>query len=76
MHLHDYIIISQNKQNNSRLCAILDYHLAYIDHDEMVAKIRPAMRITQLEAKSKSKHRAASFFILREVWRLFITYCL
>ena len=76
MHLHDYIIISQNKQDNCSLCAILDYHLAYSDHDEMVAKIRPAMRITQLEAKSKSKRRAASFFILREVWRLFITYCL
>ena len=26
MHLHDYIIISQNKQDNSRLCTILDYH--------------------------------------------------
>ena len=25
MHLHDYIIISQNKQDNSRLCTILDY---------------------------------------------------
>jgi len=34
------------------------------------------MRITELEAKSKSKRRAASFFILREVWRLYITYCL
>ena len=76
MHLYDYIIISQNKQDNSKFCAILDYHLTYSDHDEMVAKIRPAMRITQLEAKSKSKRRAASFFILREVWRLFITYCL
>ena len=26
MHLHEYIIISQNKQDNSRLCTILDYH--------------------------------------------------
>ena len=26
MHLHDYITISQNKQDNSRLCTILDYH--------------------------------------------------
>ena len=26
MHLHNYIIISQNKQDNSRLCTILDYH--------------------------------------------------
>ena len=76
MHLHGYIIISQNKQDKSRLCAILDYHLAYGDHDEMVAKIRPAMRITQLEAKSKSKRRAASFFSLHGVWRLSITYCL
>ena len=76
MHLHDYIIISQNKQDNSRLCAILDYHLTCGDHDERVAKVRPAMRITELGAKSKSKRRAASFFILRGVWRLFITYCL
>ena len=26
MYPHDYIIISQNKQNNFRLCTILDYH--------------------------------------------------
>ena len=26
MHLHDYIIISQNKQDNSRLFTVLDYH--------------------------------------------------
>ena len=26
MHLHDYIIINQNKQDNSSLCTILDYH--------------------------------------------------
>ena len=76
MHIHDYIIISQNKPNNSRLCAILDYHLACSDHDERVVKVGPAMRITELEAKSKSKRRAASFFILRGVWRLSITYCL
>ena len=42
MHLHDYIISSQNKQDNSRL----------------------------------GKRRAASFFILRGVWKLSITYCL
>ena len=76
MYLHDYIIISQNKQDNSRLCAILDYHLTCSDHDERVAKVGPAMRITELEAKSKSKRRAASFFILRGVWRLSITYFL
>ena len=33
------------------------------------------MRITELEAKCKGKHRAAIFFILRGVWRLSITYC-
>ena len=76
MHIHDYIIISQNKQDNSRLCAILDYHLACSDHDERVAKVGPAMRIAELEAKSKSKRRAASFFSLHGVWRLSITYCL
>ena len=26
MHLHNYIIISQNKQDNYKLCTILDYH--------------------------------------------------
>ena len=26
IYLHDYIIISQNKQDNSRFCTILDYH--------------------------------------------------
>ena len=26
MYPHDYIIISQNKQGNSRLCTILGYH--------------------------------------------------
>ena len=76
MYLHDYIIISQNKQDNSMLCAILDYHLARSDHDERVAKVGPTMRITELEAKSKSKPHAASFFILRGVWRLTITYFL
>ena len=76
MHLHEYIIISQNKQDNSRLCTILDYHLACSDHDERVAKVEPAMRITDLEAKSKGKCRAASFFILHRVWRLSITYYL
>ena len=76
MHLHDYIIISQNKQNNSRLCTILDYHLACSDHDERVAKVRQSMSITELEAKSKGKRRIASFFILRGVCRLSITYCL
>ena len=76
MDLHDYIIISQNKQNNSRLCTILDYHMACSDHDERVAKVGPAMRITELEAKSKGKRRAARFFILRGVWRLSIIYCL
>ena len=34
------------------------------------------MRIIELEAKSKGKRRAASFFIVRWVWRLSITYCL
>ena len=76
MYLHDYIIISQNKQDNSRLCAILDYHQARSDHDERVAKVGPAMRIAELEAKSKSKRRAARFFIFRGVWRLSIIYCL
>ena len=42
MDLHDYIIISQNKQDNSRLCTILDYHLACSDHDERVGKHRAA----------------------------------
>jgi len=76
MHLHDYIIISQNKQDNFRLCAILDYHITCSDHDERVAKVGPAMRITELEAKCKGKHRATIFFILRGVWKLSITYCL
>ena len=55
MHLHDYIIISQNKQDNSRICTILDYHLVCSDHDERVTKVGPAIRITELEAKSKGK---------------------
>ena len=76
MHLHDYIIISKNKQDNSRFCTILDYHLTCSDHVERVTKVGPAMRITELEAKCKGKHRAAIFFILRGVWRLSITYCL
>ena len=76
MDLHDYIIISQNKQDNPRLCTILEYHMACSDHDERVAKVGPAMRITELEAKSKGKRRAARFFILRGVWRLSIIYCL
>ena len=76
MHLHDYIIISQNKQDNSRLCAILDYNLTCSDHDERVAKVRQSMCFTELEAKSKGKCRATSFFILSGVWRLFITYYL
>ena len=76
MHLHDYIIISQNKQDNSRICTILDYHLVCSDHDERVTKVGPAIRIIELEAKSKCKCRAASFFILRRVWRLSITYYL
>ena len=76
MDLHDYIIISQNKQNNSRFCTILDYHMACSDHDERVAKVGPAMRITELEAKNKGKRRAARFFIFRGVWRLSIIYCL
>ena len=65
MHLHDYIIISQNKQDNPKLCTILDYHMACSDHGERVAKIGPVMRITELEAKSKGKRRATNFFILR-----------
>ena len=69
MYLHDYIIISQNKQDNSRLCAILDYHLTCSDHNERVAKVGPVMRITKLQAKSKGKRRTASFFILHGVWR-------
>ena len=76
MHLHDYIIINQNKQDNSRLCTILDYHVTCSDHDERVTKVGPVMRIIELEAKSKGKCRAASFFILSGVWRLFITYYL
>ena len=68
MHLHDYIIISQNKQDNSRLCAILDYHLTCSDHDERVAKVGPVMRITELEATRKGKRRAASFF--HPLWSL------
>jgi len=50
--------------------------MACSDHDERVAKVGPAMRITELEAKSKGKRRAARFFILRGVWRLSIIYCL
>ena len=50
--------------------------MACSDHDERVAKVGPAMRITELEAKSKGKRRAARFFILRGVWRLPIIYCL
>ena len=50
MGLHDYIIISQNKQDNSRFCTILDYHMTCSDHDKRVAKVGPAMRITELEA--------------------------
>ena len=76
MHLHDYIIVSQNKQDNSSLCTILDYHLACSDHDERVVKVGLSMRTTELEAKSKGKCCAASFFILRGVWRLSIIYCL
>ena len=76
MHLHDYIIISQNKQDNFRFCTILDYQLTYSDHDERVTKIGPAMMMTELKAKSKGKCRAASFFILHGVWRLSINYCL
>ena len=48
--------------------------MAYSDHDERVAKVGPAMRITELEAKSKGNCRAARFFILRGVWRLSIIY--
>ena len=33
MHFHDYITISQNKQDNSKLCTMLDYHLTCSDHD-------------------------------------------
>ena len=73
MHFHDYI--SQNK-DSSRLCTILDYHLACSDDDERVVKVGLSMRITELEAKSKGKRCAASLFILRGVWRLSITYCL
>ena len=76
MHLHDYIIISQNKQDNYRICTILDYHMICSDHDGRVTKVGPAIRIIELEAKSKCKCRAASFFILRRVWRLSITYYL
>ena len=50
--------------------------MAYSDHDERVPKVEPAMRITELEAKSKGKRRAARFFIFRGVWRLSIIYCL
>ena len=50
--------------------------MACSDHDERVAKVGPAMRTTELEAKSKGKRRAPSFFILHGVWRLSITYCL
>ena len=50
--------------------------MACSDHDERVAKVGPAMRITELEAKNKGKRRAASFFSLHGVWRLSITYCL
>ena len=53
MQFYDYIIISQNKQDNSRICTILDYHLVCSDHDERVTKVGPAIRITELEAKSK-----------------------
>ena len=60
MHLHYYIIISKNKQDNSKFCTILDYHLVCSDH---VVKVGPAMRIIELDAKSKDKCRAASFFI-------------
>ena len=67
MHLHDYIIISQNKQDNSRFCTTLNYHLICSDHDERVVKVGPSIRIAELEAKSKGKRRAASFFILRGV---------
>ena len=67
MYLHDYTIISQNKQDNSRLCAILDYHLTCSDHNERVAKVGPVMMITKLQAKSKGKCRTASFFILHGV---------
>ena len=65
MHIHYYIIISQNKQDNFKICTILDYHLACGDHDKRVTKVGPAMRITELEAKSKGKRRATKFFILR-----------
>jgi len=39
MHHHDYIIISQNKQDNSRFCTILDYHLVCSDHDESTTTV-------------------------------------
>ena len=64
-----HFIISQNKQDNSRLCTILDYNLTCSDHDERVVKVGPVMRITELEAKSKGKRCAASFFILSRVRR-------
>ena len=76
MHLHYYIIISQNKQDNFKICTILDYHLACSDHNEKVVKVGPATRITELEPKSKGNCRATSFFIIHEIWRLFITYYL
>ena len=60
MHLHVYIIISQNIQNNFRICTILDYHLACSDHDERVAKVGPAIRITELEAKSVPQASSSS----------------
>ena len=75
MDLHDYIIISQNKQNNSSLCTILDYHMACSDHDERVVKVGPAMRITELEAKNKGKRHAASFFIQQKLGHRGMTPC-
>ena len=66
MHLHDYIIVSQNKQDNSSLCTILDYHLACSDHDERVPKVGPTLKITELEAKSKGKHHK----LLHPPWSL------
>ena len=65
MHLHYYIIISQNKQDNSRICTILDYHLVCSDHDERVTKVGPAIRIIELEAKSKISivTQTSSFFV-------------
>ena len=50
--------------------------MACSDHDERVAKVGPAMWILELEGKRKSKRPTASFFILRGVRRLSITYCL